>query len=64
MTLVSFVTFLKENWLSLLLLAAVLGFLGIHIVWYIRPSNIKTMEELQAYLHDGQPTIVEFYSNL
>lgn len=56
--------FLKQNWLSLIILAAIVGFVGIHLVWYISPSEIKTMEELDARLTDGQPTVVEFYSNL
>ena len=64
MTLASLATFAKQNWLTILLLAGILGFIGIHIIWYIRPSNIKTIEEYQTLLHDGQPTVVEFYSNL
>ncbi len=64
MTLATFGTFLKQNWLTLLLLGSVLGFIGLHLIWYIRPSNIKTFQALQARLQDGQPTIVEFYSNL
>lgn len=64
MTAATLGAFLKQNWLVLLLLAGVLGFVGLHLVWYIRPSSIKTVEALQTRLHDGQPTVVEFYSNL
>lgn len=39
-------------------------FIGIHIFWYIRPSEITTLPQLDQKLTDGQPTVVEFYSNL
>ncbi|MCQ3930125.1 MAG: hypothetical protein DPW16_06665 [Chloroflexi bacterium] len=38
---------------------------AIHIVWYIRPSDIKTKSEFEAVVSNGQqPTIVEYYNNL
>lgn len=40
------------------------AFVAIHILWYIKPSDIKTSAELDRKLRDGQPTVVEFYSNL
>ena len=47
-----------------LAVVALAGFVLIHIVWYIRPSDVKTMADLQARLTSGEPTIVKWYSNL
>lgn len=55
--------FMRKNWLVMLVLGGILGFIGIHLVWYISPSDIHSMDELNARLTDGQPTVVEFYSN-
>ena len=52
------------------ILTIVLGFAmivvtAIHLVWYIRPSNIKTKSEFDAVVTNGQqPTLVEYYNNL
>jgi hypothetical protein len=56
--------FVKHNPLLVLLALALLIFAGMHLVWYIRPSAIKTTAELNERLYDGQPTVVEWYSNL
>ena len=64
MTAVSVTTFLKANWLSILVLLVIAGFVGLHIIWYIRPSNIKSMDDLNARLTDGEPMVIEFYTNL
>lgn len=38
---------------------------AIHLVWYIRPSDIQTKSEFEAVVINGQqPTIVEYYNNL
>ena len=48
----------------LLLSLGMLGaFLAIHVIWFIHPSDIASIDELNAVLTDGQPTIVNFYSN-
>jgi hypothetical protein len=42
----------------------VLGvFAAVHVIWYIHPSDLESYEELEAILTDGQPAVVEFYSN-
>ncbi len=57
--------FLRHHWLFLLVLGGAALFLTVHLVWYIRPSSVKSTEALEARLHNGQqPTVVEFYSNL
>ncbi|MCL4238301.1 MAG: hypothetical protein KJ047_08640 [Anaerolineae bacterium] len=55
---------LLKTGLTGLAVVALAGFVLIHIVWYIRPSDVKTMDDLQARLTGGKPTIVEWYSNL
>lgn len=64
MTLASVGSFVRHNGLSLLMLGVLLGFLGIHAIWYIRPSGIRSMADLDRQIHSGQPTVIEFYSNL
>jgi hypothetical protein len=64
MAAVSILSFLKSNWLLVVILTAVLAFVGVHLVWYIRPSDVKSIEDLNARVTSGQPVIVEFYSNL
>jgi hypothetical protein len=54
------VRILRENWLFLLVIGAILGaFLFLRTT----PSNIASVVEADAILQDGQPTLVEFYSN-
>lgn len=60
----SILSFLAGHWLLLVALAALLVFVGMHLAWYIRPSNVKSMADLNARLTSGQPVIVEFYTNL
>ena len=50
--------------IALILLASGgIAFLVAHILWYIKPSAIKDMAALNAALFNGQPTVVELYSN-
>lgn len=55
--------FLREHWLSIPLVVALGAFIVVHVVWYIHPSDVKSAEELEDRLNNGQPTVVEFYSN-
>ncbi len=64
MPLTTLLSILKQNWPLALILAGLAVFAVIHLVWYIKPSDIGTLADLQAHLHNGEPTIVEFYSNL
>ncbi|MCD4685312.1 MAG: hypothetical protein K8S97_05195 [Anaerolineae bacterium] len=65
MTLASLGRFIRRRWLLILTASVVLAFITIHIVWYIQPtSGIASTEDLHARLTDGQPTVVEFYTNL
>ncbi|MBI5960542.1 MAG: hypothetical protein HY866_17515 [Chloroflexi bacterium] len=54
----------RRHWLMVLTGGALLAFVGVHIVWYTHPSDVKSVEDLQARLNTGQPVIVEYYSNL
>ena len=50
----------RENWLFLLIVGAVLvGFLALRTP----ASAVGSVAEVDAILQDGQPTLVEFYSN-
>jgi hypothetical protein len=51
---------IKSNWLFLLF---VVGLIGVFMFFRTKPSDIEDSAELKALLTDGQPTIVEFYSN-
>ncbi len=64
MTLAALVSYLKANGLLIVMLGGLGVFLGMHLIWYIHPSEIKTYADLQARLTGGQPTVIEFYSNL
>ncbi len=64
MTAASIVSFFRHNWLLLIMLTVLIVFVGIHLVWYIHPSDVKSIDDLNARLTRGQPTIIEFYSNL
>lgn len=51
---------LRENWLLLLVVAAV----AIVFAALRTPaSDVASLAEVEAVLEDGQPTLVEFYSN-
>jgi len=51
---------LKANWL----LVALLAILLIAFVWLRnRPSDIRSVEELERLLAAGRPTVIDFYSN-
>lgn len=47
---------------TILLLVALFGLA--QLVLGTRPTPINTVDALTARLTDGQPTIIEFYSNL
>ncbi len=51
---------LRENWLILLVVGAIaVAFLALRT-----PSSpVQSVEEVDALLTGGQPTLVEFYSN-
>jgi hypothetical protein len=51
---------LRENWLFLLIVGGVIvAFLALRTTG----SAVGSVEELEALLQDGQPTVVEFYTN-
>ena len=51
---------IRFNWIPILLLVLVLGaFLFLRT----KASSIDETSELSTVLHDGKPTIIEFYSN-
>ena len=51
---------LGEHWLSLLLLGAVLA---AFVLLRSNPTELGGVAEFDAILTDGEPAIVEFYSN-
>jgi hypothetical protein len=51
---------LRENWLFLLVVSLVVG---VFLVLRTPSSDIASSAELEGVLADGQPTLVEFYSN-
>jgi hypothetical protein len=53
--------FVRQNALLLIVLALIAG--G-YFFLRTRPSNIASMEGLEASLRRGQPTLIEFYSNV
>ena len=54
------VAFLRSNWLFLLIVGAIaVAYLALRTA----PTPVASVEEVQAILQDGQPTLVEFYSN-
>lgn len=63
MTLVAELTVLKVGIIALAF-AALAGFVLLHLMWYIKPTPVESLAELQTRLSSGRPTIVEFYSNL
>ena len=43
---------------------ALLGLMGLGFIFLrTEPTDLGSWEELERILHDGQPAIVEFYSN-
>jgi len=56
--------FVLRDKLLAIMLAGLALFVGLHIVWYIHPSDIQSADELQALVRRGEPTVVEFYTNL
>jgi hypothetical protein len=54
------VAFLRSNWLFLLIVGAIaVAYFALRTA----PTPVASVEEVQAILQDGQPTLVEFYSN-
>ena len=52
--------FLRENWLFLLVVGGlVVGFMAFRT----QGSAVSSIVEVDAILQDGQPTLVQFYSN-
>lgn len=51
---------LSENWLLLVVIG---GIAIAFLVLRTRASAVGTMAELEVILHDGQPAVVEFFSN-
>ncbi len=52
--------FWRENWLTLLVL---LGLTIAYLVLRTPGDHFTSREEVLSILHDGTPTVVEFYSN-
>ena len=57
-------SYLQHHLIFAVLLAGLAIFIGIHLIWIIHPSDVKTIEDLHARVRGGQPVVVEFYSNL
>ena len=51
---------LRENWLLLLIIGGVVGVL---LHFRTPASAVSSVAEVDAILQDGQPTLVEFYTN-
>jgi hypothetical protein len=51
---------LRENWLFLLVVG---GIVAAFLVLHTPASAVGSLAEADAILQDGQPTLVEFYSN-
>jgi hypothetical protein len=54
------VRLLRENWLFLLLVG---GIVVLFMVFRTPASAVRSVEDMDAVLNDGQPTLVEFYTN-
>ncbi len=62
---VSVLSFVKGNLFLVAALTLLVGFIALHVIWYIHPSReIVTVADFDARLRDGTPTVVEYYSNL
>ena len=57
---VNVLDWIKVNWMLVLFLTLIAG---AFIFLRSKPSDIQTAAELDGILTDGQPTVVEFYSN-
>lgn len=51
---------LRQNWTTMLVLTLLAG--G-YFLLRTQPSDVASLEELEAMLRDGQPTVIEFYAN-
>jgi hypothetical protein len=51
----------RENWLVILIIA---GVLSAFLVLRTQGSAVSSLSEVDALLQSGQPTLVEFYSNV
>jgi hypothetical protein len=51
---------LRENWLLLLVVG---GIVAAFLVLRTPASAVSSVAEVDAVLQDGQPTLVEFYTN-
>jgi hypothetical protein len=54
------VTFVRENALFLVVL---LGLVGAFILFRTKGTELESVDELDAMLANGQPAVVEFFSN-
>jgi len=54
------VSWIKVNWLLLLILAALVG---AFFLLRSQPSDVGSLDELNGMLAGGRPTVVTFYSN-
>lgn len=54
------VRFFRENWLFLLVVG---GIIVVFLVLRTPASAVGSVAEVDAVLQDGQPTLVEFYTN-
>lgn len=52
--------YLRENWFFLLLVG---GILGGFLFLRTPASAVASVAEVDAHLQNGQPTLIEFYSN-
>ena len=53
-------TFIRENALFLVVL---LGLVGAFILFRTKGTELESVDELGAMLANGQPVVVEFFSN-
>ena len=51
---------LRENWLFLLVVG---GIVATFLALRTPASRVGSIDQVDAILHGGQPTLVEFYSN-
>ena len=60
----SVLSFVRRNFVLVVSLGFLGGFAAVHLIWYIHPSDFDSFDDLEAALAGGQPTIINFYSNL